>query len=675
MWNFDIRIPRIVWAASLSCFALAGCGGAVGTVSSTSGTNVTTTASSAPTISHALAFKTASYSISQGAGFVTLTVVPAGGGAAASVTYSTSDGTAIAGKDYSTVSGTLQWAAGDTTAQTIAVPISNASPFVGTKTFSVTLSNPGGGATISNPGTANVIIAGDGSTPPAIAFTAAGFPVAQSAGSVTLTVTPSGGTGAGGTSAASVNYATANGTAVAGTDYTAVSGSLQWAANDTTPKTITVPVSNASPFTGVRTFTVVLSTPGNGATIGSPGTASVSITGDGSATTGSNFYIYQNDSGSGNNGMNTLWDFDLSFGASGAPIVYNDKTHPESGHTYDMLVPGGTAWQPASNYNSGHPSGSGVGPFGYDMSADTWMTFDIWTAYPAQNYDVHFEYLGNSNGGTADQQASSYIDNLLTVPGLGFSAFNAGGWTTVKIPLAFLGHLGMHAAYKFYIRDNSNNVGGNGTSEPFYLDNVGFVAGKLSWIYDGGATTGWNASTKTWNWDPSTPLNGWSDATPVGTAANYAVNPATITNLPSASANSLNGLVTPGYGPTIVSTNVIELSITSLGGMWKVKNAGGFNLSSYKYLTFGLLPTNANYSYQVQFYDTSGAAIGTPVSIGKGSSYTNHDWGSTKGLWTVYCVPLADFGSLPTTVGSLSIKDTSGLSNNVIYISAPGFFQ
>jgi hypothetical protein len=370
--------------------------------------------------------------------------------------------------------------------------------------------------------------------------------------------------------------------------------------------------------------------------------------------------------------MNTLWDYDLSFG--GSRPVYNDTTHPQTGHAFDLYVPAGTAWQPASNYNSGHPSGSGIGPFGYDMSADTWMTFDIWTAYPGQTYDIHFEDLGNANGGTADQQASSYVDSVLKVPGIGFSQFKSGGWTTVKIPLAYLGHLGMHAAYKFYIRDNSNWGGGNGISEPFYLDNVAFVPGNYSWIYDGGAVNSWNSSSKTWNYDPSTPLNGWRDATPAGAIANYGFNPETLTALLSHGANSLNGLVTPGYGSSIVSSNVIELLTTSLGGMWKVANSAGMSLSPYQYLTFGLQPTNSTHSYEVQFYDTKGAAVGAALPIAENSVYTNKDRGNTGGYWTVYNIPLSDFGSLPATIGGLSIKDTSGLPINTIYISAPGFF-
>jgi hypothetical protein len=241
--------------------------------------------------------------------------------------------------------------------------------------------------------------------------------------------------------------------------------------------------------------------------------------------------------------------------------------------------------------------------------------------------------------------------------------------------LADFGQLGIKAAYKFFLRDNSDNAGvGTGAMEPFYLDNVGFLPGSYSWIYDGGAPSSWNgtATTNQWINDPSTPLNGWADAS-VNATADYTFAAAALTQLQY--ANSLNGMVTPGSGTVMTSTNVIQVSVNTAGGMWKVTNHGGFTLSPYTYLTFGLLPTQANYSYTVQFYDTSGNPIGAAVSIGKNSVYTYQDWGPNGGHWTIYSIQLSDFGSLPGSVGGLSIKDSSGAATNTFYISAPGFFD
>ncbi len=76
--------------------------------------------------------------------------------------------------------------------------------------------------------------------------------------------------------AASVNYATASGSATSGTDFTASSGSLIWADGDATAKTITVQTATDALTEGVETFTVTLSGVA-GASLGTPAVATVSL--------------------------------------------------------------------------------------------------------------------------------------------------------------------------------------------------------------------------------------------------------------------------------------------------------------------------------------------------------------------------------------------------------------
>ena len=57
-------------------------------------------------------------------------------------------------------------------------------------------------------------------------------------GKVTITALRIGG----GSGAVGVSYATADGTATAGSDYTAVAGSLTWVSGDKANKTFTVPI-------------------------------------------------------------------------------------------------------------------------------------------------------------------------------------------------------------------------------------------------------------------------------------------------------------------------------------------------------------------------------------------------------------------------------------------------
>src|SRR5450432_3803762 len=80
----------------------------------------------------------------------------------------------------------------------------------------------------------------------AITLTANNDSVSESSASITLTAIRSGGT----QGAVSVSYKTVNETAIAGTDYTAVAGTLTWAAGDKANKTFTIPVLNTKTFSG-----------------------------------------------------------------------------------------------------------------------------------------------------------------------------------------------------------------------------------------------------------------------------------------------------------------------------------------------------------------------------------------------------------------------------------------
>ncbi|MFA9274719.1 MAG: retention module-containing protein [Candidatus Aquirickettsiella gammari] len=82
--------------------------------------------------------------------------------------------------------------------------------------------------------------------------------VNEAAGTVTYTVSLSAASAA----AVSVNYATANGSAIAGSDYSAALGTVTFAPGETT-KTITVSISNDNVFEGAENFQLALSNPSN----------------------------------------------------------------------------------------------------------------------------------------------------------------------------------------------------------------------------------------------------------------------------------------------------------------------------------------------------------------------------------------------------------------------------
>jgi hypothetical protein len=107
-----------------------------------------------------------SYSPTQNYGSFSFAVFRTGGtSGAVSVTYATSDGTATAPTDYTAQSGSLTWAAGDSSVKTIIVPWLDTLNYAGTKTFSVTLSNPTGGAELGYYNSTLVTVS-DNLTPP-----------------------------------------------------------------------------------------------------------------------------------------------------------------------------------------------------------------------------------------------------------------------------------------------------------------------------------------------------------------------------------------------------------------------------------------------------------------------------------------------------------------------------
>jgi len=121
-------------------------------------------------------------------------------------------------------------------------------------------------------------------TAPAKAFSAGSmtlqastYTLDQSGGTISFAVTRADGSDG----AISVDYATSDGTAIAGTDYVAKSGTLSWADGDsTTVNTITVSWNDVIVYSGGKTFTVTLSSPTNGAELGDYPSTLVTVNND-----------------------------------------------------------------------------------------------------------------------------------------------------------------------------------------------------------------------------------------------------------------------------------------------------------------------------------------------------------------------------------------------------------
>ncbi|HEX8558432.1 MAG TPA: Calx-beta domain-containing protein [Pyrinomonadaceae bacterium] len=110
-------------------------------------------------------------------------------------------------------------------------------------------------------------------TPGSLAFNSPVYAVAENAGQATITVIRTGGKDG----AVTVNYATSNGTAAAGGEYTAASGSLNWADGDADPKSFNIPVADDALDEENKTVNLSLSAPGGGAALGAQTTAVLTI--------------------------------------------------------------------------------------------------------------------------------------------------------------------------------------------------------------------------------------------------------------------------------------------------------------------------------------------------------------------------------------------------------------
>lgn len=195
------------------------------------------------------------------------------------VNYATSNGTALAGSDYTAAFGTLTFAPGEIS-KTFAVTMTNDSIFETNETLTLTLSNVTPiTVTSSSPGNSAVLTIVDDDPQPTVQFSNSAYAVGEAAGSTTIAVNLS----ALSSLPVTVNYATSNGTALAGSDYTAATGTLTFAPGEGN-KTFVVPITADTVDEANEVINLSLSSPA-GATLGTPVSAVLTITDDDPAPT------------------------------------------------------------------------------------------------------------------------------------------------------------------------------------------------------------------------------------------------------------------------------------------------------------------------------------------------------------------------------------------------------
>ena len=231
-----------------------------------------------------ISFTLGGYSVHEnGTVITTITVQRVGGTGAVSATVTLSDGTATAPSDYDPTPIVLIWLAGDTTDKSFVVPVVDDHDDEPDEIVNMALGSPTGGAVIGSLGSATLTIVDDD-----VAGTVQFDVSAADYTEFGTTATPISVTRTGGMDGLiSVTVLSIDGTAnsdplslIEPVDYTAVSMIVFFADQSTTP--VLVPLTIAIEFLPEQneTFTLQLTNPTNGAVIGAPASATVTIIDD-----------------------------------------------------------------------------------------------------------------------------------------------------------------------------------------------------------------------------------------------------------------------------------------------------------------------------------------------------------------------------------------------------------
>jgi hypothetical protein len=222
-------------------------------------------------------FASASYTASEATPSLQITVLRSGTTTGTvTVDYAATGGTAspqdyVLGGAVSGV-GTLTFGPG-VTAQSFTLGLANDTLAEGAETIVLTLSDPTG-ATLGAPAASTVNLSSN-DVAGVIQFSSPIYSRDEGGGEATITVLRQGGLASGVT----VHVATVDDTAVAGTDYTAISRTVTFDAGQSAA-TFTVPLIDNGTAEGGRSLGLVLSAPGGGAALGPQRTAVLWITDD-----------------------------------------------------------------------------------------------------------------------------------------------------------------------------------------------------------------------------------------------------------------------------------------------------------------------------------------------------------------------------------------------------------
>ncbi|PXA03035.1 hypothetical protein DDZ13_14045 [Coraliomargarita sinensis] len=241
-----------------------------------------------------------------------------------------------------------------------------------------------------------------------VGFSASEYSITENGGSATITVNRIGSA----SGDISVDYATSDGTATDGIDYTGTSGTFNWPAGDSDPRTFTIPITDDSDHEDpVETVTITLSNPVGGSVLGTNPVnlniieddnqvPSVAVAGNQTVylvgvvspdpVAGADIFL---DAGL-DDGADVTWEdslakWDLSIDAAVSYVQDAGSGYPGIVSAYDF---------PGGQLGTGGCEGPGL----QDMGADTQpITLELWFKPDASaSYPSNGQVLWETGGGT-----------------------------------------------------------------------------------------------------------------------------------------------------------------------------------------------------------------------------------------------------------------------------------
>ena len=217
----------------------------------------------------------ATYSVGENGGMLAVTITRSGTLTSAfSVNLSTTDGTALAGTDFTGQTGVPVAFAANDVSKVVNIPITDVAGYQGDRAFSVSIALGSGNAQLGAVISSEVTIVENDPQPSTLTLSAATYTIAEDGAPLTVTIHRAGSTVAAGT----VYFSTSDDTALAGTDFVGQTNVPVTFAIGDTSKTVDIAITDRVNFQGARSFGIALSAPDNGGTLGTPATATVSIT-------------------------------------------------------------------------------------------------------------------------------------------------------------------------------------------------------------------------------------------------------------------------------------------------------------------------------------------------------------------------------------------------------------